>query len=169
MMSPAELERLERLEHLAAQAQNASGAIVELESILKNRVQQSAAVGTVVAAGAAITPDASITTKGTLGKIRISATFSGQVPATTTCTAHLQVAIGGGAFVEEVGFAQATAPAGAAGEVNDGVVFEFDSGAPAGTVLHVHWETTLGDGALTLGAGAAAAPIAAVLLVEELP
>jgi hypothetical protein len=48
-------------------------------------------------------------------------------------------------------------------------VFEFDSGAPAGTVLTVHWQTTAGDDAVTLGGVVGAGIDGAALLVEELP
>ncbi len=173
MANMVELGWIERIEALIARLQARIASVTEgdtvLQNILQNRVQQVAAEGVVVAAGGPITLDASITTVGPNGKVRVSAHFSGQVPATTTCRALIQMAIAAGAFGTQVAFAQFTAVAGAPGEVADGMVFEIDTGVPAGTVLHFHWQTSLGDGALTLAGGGVGAPIAACLLVEELP
>jgi hypothetical protein len=169
MLNDAEklLAEIQRIDELLQLVQNAAGAGVALRTLLQNRVQKTADAGTVVAAAGAITPDAALTTKGTLGKIRISANFSGNMPATTTVTPVLQVKIGAGAFVTKWAWDQVTGPAGTTGDINCSAVFEFDTAAVAGTVITVRWQTTAGDGALTLGDGATG--FAAALLVEELP
>lgn len=154
-----------RLQKLESQAQRIAQAGA-IEAILRNRVQQTAIVGAVVAAAGAITLDANLTTVGPTGKIRISAAFSGQPAVGASCKPILQVKIGGGAFVTVYAWAAETGVADDA--MTCSAVFEFDSAAAPGTVLAVHWQTTAGDGNLTLGAGAGAGPFAAALLVEEL-
>jgi hypothetical protein len=169
MLNDAEklLAEIQRLDELLMLAQNAAGAGVALLAIERNRVQQQALSGAVVAAAGAITADASITTVGTLGKILISADFSGVGGGGAGGVhAFLQVKIGAGAFVTVYSWAPV-----ATGGVVDGAstVFEFDSGAAAGTVVSVHWQTTAGDDAVTLGGVAGAGIFGATLLLQELP
>jgi hypothetical protein len=163
-MDPIVRERLEILEEL--QKLDAAGAGGTL-AILQNRVQQQALSGVVVAAGTTITPDASITTKGPTGKILINASYSGVGGGGAGgVNAFLQVKVGAGAFTTVYSWAPV-----ATGGVVDGAstTFEFDSGAPAGTVISVHWQTTAGDDAVTLGGVAGAGIFGATLLLEELP
>jgi hypothetical protein len=163
----------ERLEALVARLTSGVAAALSgnatLLAILQNRVQQVNPGGVAIPAGGLITNDATILTVGPTGKIRVSAHFTGQIPAATVITALVQIAVAAGAFGTFVPFAQFAAVAGAPGEITDGTVFEFDAAVPAGTLLHVRWLTSAGDGALTLGGGGVAGPIAAALLVEELP
>jgi len=157
--------RVERLEKLIKRAlASASAALAQL-AILGNRVQQVALSGVVVAAGTTITPDASITTKGPTGKILINASYSGVGGGGAGgVNAFLQVKVGAGAFTTVYSWA----PVATAGVVDGAsTVFEFDSGAPAGTVISVHWQTTAGDDAVTLGGVAGAGIDGAALLLEE--
>jgi hypothetical protein len=157
---------LQRVDELLALLQNAAGAGVALRTLLQNRVQQTALSGAVVAAAGAITLDAALTTVGPLGKIRISAHFSGTGGGGAGgVNAILQVKIGAGAFATV--YSWAGFPTGV--DVDLGTVFEFDSAAAPGTVLTVHWQTTAGDDAVTLGGAVGAGILGAVLLVEELP
>lgn len=156
-------ERVERLEQLVTLLQGEGGLAL---LIAKNRVQQVALSGAVVAAAGAITPDASLTTVGPLGKVRISANFSGVGGGGAGgINAFLQVKIGAGAFTTVYSWA----PFATASHVDNSVTFEFDSAAPAGTVISVHWQTTAGDDAVTLGGVVGAGIDGAALLVEELP
>lgn len=156
-------DRIARLEELVQLLQGAEGKLL---AILQNRNELVAAAGAVVGGGGTITPDVSITTVAVNAKIRISANFGGQPTAGATCAPFLQIKVGGGAFVTQYSWPAAT------GVANDPIgypcVFEFDATAPAGTVVTVHWQTSPGDGNITLG-NVAAGGFGAVLLVEERP
>jgi hypothetical protein len=155
-----------RIEDLEALQKIDTARIGGINAISQNRVQQQALSGAVVAAAGAITPDASITTRGALGKILINADFSGVGGGGAGGVhAFLQVKIGAGAFVTVYSWAPV-----ATGGVVDGAstTFEFDSAAPAGTVISVHWQTTAGDDAVTLGGTAGAGIFGATLLLQEL-
>lgn len=154
----------ERIENFLARIQAMAGAALANLAVLANRVQQVALSGAVVAAGAAITPDASITTVGSTGKIKISANFSGVGGGGAGgINAFLQVKVGAGAFTTIYSWAAFAT----ASHVDESGAFVFLSGAPAGTVISVHWQTTAGDDAVTLGGVVGAGIDGAVLLVEE--
>lgn len=162
---PAGKPRIERLEKLIKRVlASATTALAQL-AILANRVQQTALSGAVVAAAGAITPDASITTVGPLGRIRISANYSGVGGGGAGgINAFLQVKIGAGAFVTEYSWA----PVATGGVVDGaGTSIVINTGAAPGTVVSVHWQTTAGDDAVTLGGVVGAGVDGAVLLVEE--
>ena len=135
-------------------------AMIAMGGDLANRVQQTSPSNTAVAAGGAITPDASITIK-TTGKLKISANAS-YASAAGTVTIVLSTAIGVGPFNIQYQFAQTTDQVG-----NANAVFELDTGAAPGTVVHVHWQTTAGDAVATLGRTLSGVGLGAALLVEE--
>lgn len=147
---------------LASSSGSEAGAIIAL---LSNRVQQPSPAGTVVAAGTAITPDASLTLladpASTILKVRISASASFTSGAGTV-RPFLQVALNGGAFATVYSWATTSDTVGDA----DAVFIEIPAGAVPGDVVHVHWQTTAGDAAATLG-NAAAGGQGAILLVEQ--
>lgn len=155
----------ERIENFLARIQAMAGAALANLAVLANRVQQVALSGAVVAAAGAITPDASITTVGSTGKIKISANFSGVGGGGAGgINAFLQVKVGAGAFTTVYSWV----PVATGGVVDGaGANFVFLSGAPAGTVISVHWQTTAGNDAVTLGGVVGAGINGAVLLVEE--
>lgn len=164
-MDPNVRQRLEDLEALVALLQG-GGAGGEALTLMKNRVQQQTLSGVAIAAGLAITLDASLTTVGPLGKVIISANFSGSGGGGAGgVNAFLQVKVGAGAFTTV--YSWTGWPTGV--DVDDSVVFEFDSGAPPGTVITVHWQTTAGDDALTIGGVVGAGIFGATLLVQEVP
>lgn len=167
MATAVEKHARSRIERLESLIRNVRALAASAFALLGNRVQQQSDSGAVVAAAGAITPDASITTRGSLGKLRISANFSGVGGGGAGgIHAFLQVKIGAGAFVTVYSWAPV-----ATGGVVDGAstVFEFDSAAAPGTVISVHWQTTAGDDAVTLGGVVGAGVIkGATLLVEEL-
>jgi hypothetical protein len=160
------MPRIERVEAIVKKALASSRSALAFIGFLQNRVQQQTASGTVIAAAGAITLDAALTTKGPSGKIKISANYSG-VGGGGAGGIHglLQVKIGAGAFVTVYTWA----PVATGGVIDSSVVFEFDSASPAGTVLTVHWRTTAGDDAVTIGGAVGAGQNGATLLVEELP
>lgn len=164
MASMVEKQKRGRIERLESLSKRALAWVLASFGVLSNRVQQSAASGTVVAAGGAITPVAALTTKGPNGKIRVSAAYSGALPA-GTFTPVLSVQVGGGPVTTEVNWAVKTGGAGLTAE--GATTFELTTGAAPGSVITVAFHSTAGDGALTLGNAAAPAPIAASLLVEE--
>jgi hypothetical protein len=157
--------RIERLEKLIKRAlASASAALAQL-AILGNRVQMVNAAGAIVAAGAAITPDVAITTVGPTGKIKISANFSGVGGGGAGGVhAFLQVKIGAGPFATVYSWV----PVATGGTVDGaGTSLVVNTAAPVGTVVQVHWQTTAGDDALTLGGVVGAGVDGAQLLVEE--
>lgn len=142
----------------------------ELNTLLKvlaNRVQQQSAAGIVVAAGGAITPDASLTIVpppgGGNANVRISANASFTSGAGTV-TPFLQVASNGGAFSNAVAWAQTTDQQG-----DISMTFVEVSLPPSVTSLQVHWQTTAGDAAATLGHSNVGGGVGATLLLEQVP
>lgn len=141
-------------------------AVSEIDSVvalLANRVQQPNPAGNVVAAGAAITPDAALTLvadpASTTLKVRISASAS-FISGGGTVRPFLQVALNAGPFVTAYSWNTTSDGAGDA----SAVFIDIPAGAVPGDVVHVHWQTTAGDAAATLGG---AAGQGAILLVEQ--
>lgn len=155
----------ERIESLLERVRAMAAAALAQLAVLGNRVQQTALSGAVVAAAAAITPNASLVTVGPLGRIRISANFSGVGGGGAGGVhAFLQLQIGAGAFTTVYSWAPV-----ATGGVVDGAGVDLivNTGAPAGTTLNVHWQTTAGDDAVTLGGVVGAGVFGAQLVIEE--
>lgn len=155
----------ERIEALLTRVQAMAGAALANFGVLANRVQQVAASGAVVAAAGAITPDANLTTIGANGRVRITANFSGVGGGGAGgIHAFLQVQIGAGPNATVFSWA----PVATGGVVDGaGTSLVINTGAPAGTVVAVHWQTTAGDDAVTLGGVVGAGVDGASLLVEQ--
>jgi len=155
----------ERIESLLTRVQAMAGAALASLGVLANRVQQVALSGAVVAAAGAITPDASITTVGPNGRIRISANYSGVGGGGAGgIHAFLQVKVGAGPFTTVYSWVPR-----ATGLTIDGAGVDLvvNTGAAPGTVVSVHWQTTAGDDAVTLGGVVGAGIDGAALIVEE--
>ncbi len=154
-------------------ARLALGQIAGLLFIEQNRAQQSSTSGTVVAAGGAITLDASIVlvdaisqpnTPAQQGNIRIKASASGGFPV-GNLTPELFVGVNGGPLVSQWKWAQFVAPAAGSQESFSTDFTMHTAGLPGQTIV-AHWSTTAGDQALTLGNGVAAST-AAALTIEQ--
>jgi len=130
--------------------------------ILQNRVEQASANGTVIAGGSAITPNASLTIKGK-GRVKVTATASYSLAVGAAgAEAFLTIQLNAGPVLTQWVWTRSNA-------AKDQIagVFEIDLPANPGDILHVHWQTTVGDVAVTLG-DPATPGFGAVLLLEEL-